>query len=240
MVSGYVISLIAQQTPSLPARDASVRARLVYVGSGPKTADFSSSLRDLPAVLWLVPIAPKQDDVLTSWKPHSGFSLVQKDRIFHPHLLIVPPGTTVTFPNQDPFFHNVFSLFEGKRFDLGLYETGTTRAVTFSRPGPSYIFCNIHPEMSAVVLVLPSPYFAVANARGEFKVRGLLPGHYEVHLWAEGVADAELEKLKREVHITSGPEDLGEFVLPGPKQRGAHTNLYGKQYDQAPPSSYLP
>ena len=67
-------------------------------------------------------------------------------------MLVVPVGSVVAFPNRDPFFHNVFSLFEGKRFDLGLYEAGSTRDVLFDKPGVSYIFCNIHAEMSAVVI----------------------------------------------------------------------------------------
>ena len=77
--------------------------------------------------------------------------------MFTPHILVVPVGSVVRFPNADPFFHNVFSLFDGKRFDLGLYEAGSTKEVTFSREGLSYIFCNIHPEMSAVVISLSTP-----------------------------------------------------------------------------------
>ena len=80
--------------------------------------------------------------------------LRQKNKAFEPHLLVVTIGSNVEFPNDDPWFHNVFSLFNGKRFDLGLYEAGTTRTVHFEREGVSYIFCNIHPEMSAVVVVL--------------------------------------------------------------------------------------
>ena len=89
--------------------------------------------------------------------------LVQKNKSFEPHILVVPAGSMVEFPNRDPFFHNVFSLFEGKRFDLGLYEAGTSRMVRFDRPGISYIFCNIHPEMSAVVITMATPLYAISN-----------------------------------------------------------------------------
>ena len=85
--------------------------------------------------------------------------LRQKNKTFEPHLLVVTKGSTVEFPNLDPWFHNVFSLFNGKKFDLGLYEAGTTRTVHFDREGVSYIFCNIHPEMSAVVVVVASSYY---------------------------------------------------------------------------------
>src|SRR5207244_5963197 len=84
--------------------------------------------------------------------------LLQKKKSFSPHMVVIQVGSAVEFPNQDPFFHNVFSLFEGRRFDLGLYEAGATRSVVFNRPGISYIFCNIHPEMSAVVVTLKTPY----------------------------------------------------------------------------------
>ena len=93
--------------------------------------------------------------------PNSTTRSLQKNRVFQPHLLIIPVGSVVQFPNADPFFHNVFSLFDGKRFDLGLYEAGSTKSVTFSREGVSYIFCNIHPEMSAVILTLSTSLYSV-------------------------------------------------------------------------------
>ena len=96
--------------------------------------------------------------------------LQQKNKTFEPHLLVVTKGSTVDFPNRDPWFHNVFSLFNGKRFDLGLYEAGTSRTVHFDREGISYIFCNIHPEMSAVVVVLASQYFAYPTSRANSRL----------------------------------------------------------------------
>src|SRR5246127_2367910 len=110
--------------------------------------------------------------------------------MFTPHLLVVPMGSQVEFPNQDPFFHNVFSLFNGKRFDLGLYESGTSRAVRFDREGVSYIFCNIHPEMGAVVLALNTPYYAVSGAAGMVTIHNVPPGSYRLHLWSEAAQSA--------------------------------------------------
>ena len=111
-------------------------------------------------MVWLSPIGSH-----TSAKtfPNHPLRLTQHNKSFEPHLLVVPVGAVVQFPNRDPFFHNVFSLFEGKRFDLGLYEAGTTRNVSFDRPGVSYIFCNIHAEMSAVVIALDTPYYGISN-----------------------------------------------------------------------------
>jgi plastocyanin len=96
------------------------------------------------AVLWLKAIS---STTTSQSLPPGHFTLVQKNRMFIPHMLVVPVGSVVTFPNADPFFHNVFSLFNGKRFDLGLYEAGKSKDVVFSREGVSYIFCNIHPEI---------------------------------------------------------------------------------------------
>ena len=102
--------------------------------------------------------------------------LAQKNKAFDPSLLVITKGSSVEFPNRDPWFHNVFSLFNGKRFDLGLYEAGSSRTVHFDREGISYIFCNIHPEMSAVVVVLGTPYFSVTNKDGEFTIQNVPPG----------------------------------------------------------------
>src|SRR6185295_5385878 len=88
--------------------------------------------------------------------------MVQKNKKFEPRLLAIPIGSSVDFPNQDPFFHNVFSLYNGKRFDLGLYEAGGSKTVRFDKAGVSFIFCNIHPEMTATVFVVSTPYYAVS------------------------------------------------------------------------------
>ena len=109
--------------------------------------DAESSKKEANApgvVVWLEPAAgPPRVTRLTNSSQAQGLRLVQEHKSFHPRLLVVEVGASVEFPNHDPFFHNVFSLFEGKRFDLGLYEAGTSHIVHFDRPGVSYIFCNI-------------------------------------------------------------------------------------------------
>ncbi len=134
------------------AQDVSVTGRLVAEG-GKNTSSASSS------VVWLTPLG---DAASVPVQPMHAV-LTQKNKAFDPHLLVVTKGSSVEFPNKDPWFHNVFSLFNGKRFDLGLYEAGTSRTVHFDREGISYIFCNIHPEMSAVVVVLPTRVFRSAE-----------------------------------------------------------------------------
>ncbi len=188
-----------------------------------------------PAVLWLVPLRTPHPLIFT---PHSDYTLLQKNKMFSPHLLVVPVGASVAFPNRDPFFHNVFSLFDGKRFDLGLYESGTTRSVLFSREGVSYIFCNIHPEMSAVIIALVTPLFSVADANGRFFLPGVEEGDYEVHLWVEGQPQASLEGWTRKVHLSAQHSTLGFFLIAKPVTAATHTNKFGQPYAVEPNTSY--
>lgn len=166
------------------------------------------------------------------------FQLVQKNKRFTPHILVVPVGAEVEFPNLDPFFHNVFSLFEGKRFDLGLYEAGTTRAITFNNPGVSYIFCNIHPEMSAVVIVMKYPYYANSNPAGDVTLSAVPAGRYQLDIWHERCLPETLRSLSREVALSPGSASLGELRL---QESGdllsKHKNKYGRDYDPTVPAS---
>jgi len=191
----------------------------------------SAEKRHLPAaVVWLKPL---QDTPTAAFIPSQPYVLLQKNRSFKPHLLVIPVGSTVQFPNQDPFFHNVFSLFDGKRFDLGLYEAGSTKSVTFSREGVSYIFCNIHPEMSAVVLTLSTSLFAIANSSGAFHLANIPAGEYEMHVWIEGVPQPALSGMTRRVHLSSGSADLGTVDVPGGLPlTTSHRNMYGQPYDR--------
>jgi plastocyanin len=159
------------------------------------------------AVVWLTPVGTKVDP------PHQNPSevpkLVQKDKSFRPDLLVIPVGGKVEFPNSDPFFHNVFSLFEGKRFDLGLYESGTTRFVQFDKPGISFIFCNIHAQMSAVIITLTTPYYGVSDPRGQLTINDVPPGRYELQIFHAAVPPDALRALTREVTIAPGQNTLG-------------------------------
>jgi plastocyanin len=205
------------------AETTDVRLRLTFPNH--------ATSRKLPAsVVWL---KPAQTTPASPWLPTQHYTLLQKNRQFSPHLLVVPVGSIVEFPNRDPFFHNVFSLFDGKRFDLGLYEAGSTKSVTFSREGVSYIFCNIHPEMSAVILTLSTSLHSVADASGAFRVAGVPAGDYEMHIWIEGVAQPVLDRMVRHVHVAADSSDLGAIEAPGVLLKASpHTNMYGQPYDR--------
>ena len=112
--------------------------------------------------------------------------LDQRDVQFVPRVLAVQVGSKVKFPNSDRVFHNVFSYHDGTKFDLGLYPVGAVKDVPFSRPGLSRVFCNIHPQMSAYVMVVDTPYFAVSDRAGRFTIGGVPRGVYPYHAWRPG------------------------------------------------------
>jgi plastocyanin len=113
----------------------------------------------------------------------SNYSIEQSQKSFQPHLLAVPVGSKVSFPNHDVFFHNVFSL--QPQFDLGVFNVGESRDVRFDRPGVVQVLCNLHANMAAFLVVLDEPYFAVTNERGHFTIKDLPPGRYHARAWHE-------------------------------------------------------
>jgi len=191
-------------------------------------------------VVWLTPLSGATPEIAASAKPSTApiLRLVQKNKSFEPHILVVPAGSMVEFPNRDPFFHNVFSLFEGKRFDLGLYEAGTSRMVRFDRPGISYIFCNIHPEMSAIVITITTPFYAISNGDGQLNVPNVPFGRYLLHIWSEGMGPENAQPVTREITISENSSSLGVIKVPAATgQRMAHKNKYGRDYDEPTPDS---
>jgi plastocyanin len=187
-------------------------------------------------VLWLTPIdSPSMGISAAQTSPH--VRLVQKNKSFEPHVLVVPVGSLVAFPNRDPFFHNVFSLFEGKRFDLGLYEAGSTRDVHFDKAGVSYIFCNIHPEMSAVVIAVETPYYATSDARGEITIPDVPAGRYTLRVWYEAALTETLNSMTREITVSEDNVALGTLRLASVKVARSHKNKYGREYDPPAPDS---
>lgn len=177
--------------------------------------------------IWL---EPKNRPARPPGKADMRARMLQKDKRFTPHVLAVEVGTTVDFPNQDPIFHNAFSNFSGKVFDIGLYPPGTSRAIKFDRPGVVRIFCNIHPAMSAVIVVVDTPYFAITSADGAFRVNDAPPGEYALGIFHERATPEVLHALERRVNVRGAVElpafsiaEAGYIPLP-------HKNKYGKEY----------
>jgi len=188
---------------------------------------------DRGVVVWLRPLDPVP---APSNSPPKRLKLVQSHKTFEPHVLVVQVGSVVDFPNRDPFFHNVFSLFEGKRFDLGLYEAGATNSVRFDRVGVSFLFCNIHPEMSAVVVTVDTPYSGVSDASGNVTIANVPDGRYEVHYWSERGLPEAMKQMTRIVAISDSSRSLESVeIAENPSFTNAHKNKYGLEY--APPAN---
>ena len=221
---------------------SSARAQLITVTGRftlVNSVAHEDSIDNSNVAVWLNPVAgsSRETNGISPSPAVQGFRLVQKNKRFSPHVLVVPVGSVVEFPNLDPFFHNVFSLFEGKRFDLGLYEAGTTRVVNFNAQGICYIFCNIHPEMSAVVLAVKTPFYGLSNRKGEIKISDVPPGRYELNVWNEHCLPEFLKGLTREVTLTENSHFLGEIRLTeSGNLTKAHKNKYGLDYENPTPS----
>jgi plastocyanin len=125
--------------------------------------------------------------------------IAQKGLSFSPSLLVIPRGTSVSFPNEDNEFHNVFSYSRTKRFDLGRYAKGESKSVTFGKPGIVKAYCEVHPWMRAAILVLESPYYAIVSGDGLFSIEGIPAGRYELVAWN---IDAGSRKIM--VDVTGG------------------------------------
>jgi plastocyanin len=190
-------------------------------------------------IVWLKPLDRKAVIDAAAHATSKRPALVQKDKNFAPHLLVVEVGSFVDFPNRDPFFHNVFSLFDGKRFDLGLYEAGATNSVRFDRVGVSFLFCNIHPQMSAVVVAVDTPYYGKTDRSGHLTISGVPYGRYEMHVWYERSLPEELKALTRAVTVSGATFNLGTLRIPENQNfTPAHKNKYGQDYAPPPTNSY--
>lgn len=159
--------------------------------------------------------------------PPARFDITISDKTFSPHVIVVPAGSTVAFPNHDPFDHNVFSVSDSNSFDLGLYGRGAGKTTVFRYPGLVRVFCNVHPRMVALVQVMATHHFAQAGGDGSFTVSGVEPGTYKLHVWHERAS----QEIVRDV--TVGPNGLSDLQITL-NARGfrwqPHKNKFGKDY----------
>lgn len=233
LVQGSVVPLLAQQS-TVTAQIQIIRHT---AAKSEKAAVTSAGASDV--VVWLKPLDAGVVAASAVQQAKKKPQLVQRNKSFEPHVLVVKVGSLVDFPNRDPFFHNVFSLFDGKRFDLGLYEAGATNSVRFDRVGVSFLFCNIHPEMSAVVVAVDTPYFAVSDRAGRISIPDIPDGRYEMHVWYERSLPEDLKLLTQVVSISAETHSLGSVaVLENPNFTPSHKNKYGQDYVPPPPTGY--
>jgi len=166
------------------APESELRHVVVYVKDAPKTA-----------------VAPMRAEIR------------QRNENFVPRLVAVTVGSTVDFPNDDPIYHNVFSLSRAKTFDLGRFPQGKSRSEVFDKPGVVKVFCQIHSHMSATVMVFDHPWFEVPDEGGTFDLPAVPPGTHQITAWHERLGDTTLE-----VRVEPGRPTTVDFVLPVPAQ----------------------
>ncbi len=176
-------------------------------------------------VVWLEPAGEQR----VSYARRTAV-MEQKNKTFLPHVLAIPVGSSVDFPNFDPIFHNAFSNFDGQMFDVGLYPPKTSRSVRFNREGIARVFCNIHPAMSAVIVVLRTAYFDVTGKSGAYRISEVPSGDYTLKVFHERATEGTLAAASRKVRIS------GDLVIPPFAVSEAcylplpHKNKYGKEY----------
>jgi plastocyanin len=159
--------------------------------------------------------------------PPRTVAVAMKDKAFEPRLVVVPVGSQVRFPNQDPIYHNVFSVSGDNRFDLGLYKESEGKSQAFERPGVVKVYCNIHPQMSAIVVVRDNPFFALATRDGHFRLEGVPAGTRQITAWNEKARETQTV----EVTVPEQGEVAVSLELDGSRyKRSKHKNKYGKDY----------
>jgi plastocyanin len=142
-------------------------------------------------------------------------TMTQKDETFIPHVLPILRNTTVDFPNQDEIFHNVFSLSGPKTFDLPKYPAGASRSVTFPKAGVVNVFCHIHTDMSAVIMVLDNPFFITPGQDGKYSLADVPPGEYTIVAWHE-----RIKPVRRKIRVVAGQATPMSFNIPLPPPPG--------------------
>jgi plastocyanin len=155
-------------------------------------------------VIYLEGPGPADDRLAAATTP-----MQQIDRRFSPDLLVVPAGTTVSFPNMDPIFHNIFSLSKPREFDLGSYKKGESRSVEFPRAGIIEVYCHLHPNMEATVVVTPNRWYARSDRSGQYRIPEVPPGRYTVVAWHKSAGF-----FRKEIVVQAGHDSVADFFIP--------------------------
>jgi plastocyanin len=199
-----VVAWTAAPLLSAAAEDlagGTVHGRLRLAVEGTRIADAG------PVVAYLEPIDGAAPPAVPSGVPKVN----QKDARFSPQFLAIAAGQTVSMPNDDAIYHNVFSYSTPNDFDLGLYPAGESRKVTFRHAGVVRTYCSIHESMSGTIFVAPTAYFAVVRPTGDFEIRNVTPGRYKLTTWCE-----RLPAAVREIQVAPGKDASVELVIGSP------------------------
>lgn len=209
----YCLPIVAAST---------VTAKVTFVTKRGQRPNLAETL------VWLDPAATTKVPRPSATK----LTIATRSKVFAPKVVAVPVGSVIDFPNQDPISHNLFSLSPGNSFDLGLYRQGAGKSQRFDNPGIVNIYCNVHPNMSAVVHVLDTPYYATADQKGSVTIPNVAPGRYRLVAWNEIVGTAQTD-----IEVTAGGAVHGStnITIDGRNFRAsrAHTNKFGQPYDHS-------
>lgn len=171
LMANFIVLLAAGRLlGAQPAAVGAIEGRVLSSGATTDLSNFVIYVDDLEGPFPL----PEQPAVMN-----------QKELRFVPHVLVVQVGTAVEFPNSDPVSHNVFSISDAKRFNLGMYPRGTVRRLKFDQPGVVELLCNVHVEMSAYIVVVKNPFFAHSGSDGTYRIEGVPAGRHRLRCWHE-------------------------------------------------------
>jgi plastocyanin len=215
LILGLLVLALSLQPPSTPPPTHIIGSVEILEKGNVKRKVIQDVVVYLEGVEAPVPDAQRTDKITIS----------SQNKTFVPHVEAVTVGSTITFPNMDDIMHNVFSISRGNRFDLGLYKSGASKTHRFDKPGLVRIYCNIHPQMSAFVLVTDNPYWTWAKQDGSFRIENVPPGRYTVRAWHEQ-AHSETQ-----ITVGEGGAEGVHFVLDASRyKKKPHLNKFGKPY----------
>ena len=213
-----------------PTRVTTATTKIADAGAQPKVAGGSEAdepvkqplASSLKGLMTVDGKAPDGFGVIMMWPKSGKFAkrtakkriIEQRDKAFAPHVTAVPVGSTVSFPNYDPIFHNVFSLSKSKAFDLGMFKNGDSRDIKVDKPGIIRLGCNLHASMSAYLIVVDAPAYVATNPDGSFSFASLAPGKYRVQAWNERSS----QPLETEVEVKAGANDTKLDLKSGGQQ----------------------
>ena len=203
-VTGTIVIKKRLTRPSVtPAVSVYQRGTTVKLGSDPEQDPIAFERSRV--VVYLEGSIPSAVGVSASGQ----VEIKQIDRRFLPDLVVIPVGSTVSFPNMDPIFHNIFSLSKPKTFDLGTYDKGETRKVQFPKPGIVEVYCHLHPNMAATIVVTPNRWYAQPDRFGQYQIPNVLPGQYTLVAWHKTAGF-----FRKQIVIEAGHDSVTDFLIP--------------------------
>jgi plastocyanin len=204
---------------AVPAAAGTVTGKVELIEKGSRKA---TDLSDVVVYVDDVKVKPK-----AAKPPSPAAVMTMKGKAFTPRVVAVPVGGTVEFPNEDPILHNAFSVSGDNKFDLELYKRPKSGSHTFDHAGVVRVYCNIHPQMSGVVLVRDNPYFTKAAADGTFTIEGVPPGKHTVKAWHERASEVDTT-----VNVPAEGPVTAKLTLDASSfKQVAHKNKFGKDYE---------